>query len=103
MNRLLVLEAEPGARKFLGEADDTPKRDVLADVAEVFAGEPGLHWTVIAERLAERFPERWDAASPDAVSAECRSLGVPSVVVTANGDRGRGCRLDAVDAARSAS
>ena len=87
----------------LGEADDTPKRDVLADVAEVFAGEPGLHWTVIAERLAERFPERWDAASPDAVSAECRSLGVPSVVVTANGDRGRGCRLDAVDAARSAS
>ncbi len=87
----------------LGEADETPKRDVLADVLAVFAGEPGLHWTVIAERLAERFPERWDGASPDAVSVECRAAAVPSVVVTVSGERARGCRLDAVDAARSAS
>ena len=81
----------------LGEYDTTPKRDVLADVREVFGGEPGLHWDVIAERLAERFPDRWDGASPDAVSAECRAAGVPSVVVNVAGERGRGCRLDALD------
>jgi len=85
----------------LGEDNGTPRRDVLADVAEVFAGEAGLHWQVIADRLAERFPERWADASPDAVSVECRASGVPSVVVTVAGDRARGCRLDAVEAARS--
>ena len=85
----------------LGEYDDTPKRDVLADVREVFGGEPGLHWTVIADRLAERFPERWDGVSGDAVSAECRAAGVASVVVNVGGERGRGCRLDALDAAAS--
>jgi S-DNA-T family DNA segregation ATPase FtsK/SpoIIIE len=83
----------------LGEDDAAERRDVLADVLAVFATAPALHWTVLAERLAERFPERWDGTSPDAVSAECRGEGVPSVVVTVAGERGRGCRLDAVEAA----
>jgi S-DNA-T family DNA segregation ATPase FtsK/SpoIIIE len=83
----------------LGQDDGTPQRDVLADVLEVFAGDPALHWTELAARLEQRFPERWAETSPDAVSAECRSRGVSSVVVTAGGERGRGCRLKAVEGA----
>ena len=83
----------------LGEDDTTPQRDVLADVLEVFGVAPALHWAELAERLAERFPERWEGTSGDAVSAELRGRGVPSVVVTVAGERGRGCRLDAIQAA----
>ena len=84
----------------LGEVEGVPVRDVLADVAEVFGAAPGLHWEVIADRLAATFADRWEGTSPDAVSAECRASGVPSVVVTVDGKRGRGCRLDAIEAAR---
>ena len=83
----------------LGEDDSTPQRDVLADVLEAFGGAPALHWAELAERLAERSPERWEGTSGDAVSAELRGRGVPSVVVTVAGERGRGCRLEAVQAA----
>jgi S-DNA-T family DNA segregation ATPase FtsK/SpoIIIE len=83
----------------LGEADGTERRDVLADVLAAFGTAPALHWTELAARLADRFPERWDDASPDAVSAQCRAAGVPSVVATVAGERGRGCRLEAVEAA----
>jgi len=83
----------------LGDEDGTQQRDVLADVLEVFGVAPALHWTELAERLAERFPERWEGTSGDAVSAELRGRGVPSVVVTVTGERGRGCRREAVEAA----
>jgi S-DNA-T family DNA segregation ATPase FtsK/SpoIIIE len=87
----------------LGEDDGTERRDVLADVLAVFGGAPALHWTELAARLADRIPERWDSTSPDAVSAECRGEGVASVVVTVAGERGRGCRLEAVEAAAGPS
>ena len=83
----------------LGDDDSAPQRDVLADVLEVFGDASGLHWQALAERLAQRFPERWEGTSGDAVSAELRGRGVPSVVVTVAGERGRGCRLEAVQAA----
>ena len=83
----------------LGDDDRPERRDVLTDVAEAFGDAAALHWTELATRLAERFPERWAATTPDAVSAECRARGVPSVVVTAGGDRGRGCRREAVETA----
>jgi DNA segregation ATPase FtsK/SpoIIIE, S-DNA-T family len=83
----------------LGEEDDAPERDVLADVLAVFGDAPGMHWTELAVRLAQRFPDRWADVTPDGVSAECRSLGVSSVVVTVGGERGRGCRLAAVEGA----
>ena len=67
-------------------------RDVLADVLAVFGAEPGLHWETLAARLAERIPARWKDATGDSVSAQCRTLGVPSVVVASGGDRRRGCR-----------
>ncbi len=83
----------------LGDDDRPERRDVLTDVAEAFGDAAALHWTELAARLAERFPERWAETTPDAVSAECRARGVPSVVVTVGGERGRGCRLEAVETA----
>ena len=81
----------------LGDEADVERRDVLADVLAVFGTARALHWDVLAERLAERFPERWAETTPDAVSTECRARGVPSVVVTVDGKRGRGCRRDPIE------
>jgi len=79
---------------------DKPGRDVLADVHAMFTGtEGGLQWPELAARLADRIPERWDGATADAVSAQLRDLGVPSVPVKADGTNLRGCRKAAVEAA----
>jgi S-DNA-T family DNA segregation ATPase FtsK/SpoIIIE len=76
----------------LGEDDSAPVRDVLADVLEAFGDAAGLHWQPLADRLAQRFPDRWADASGDAVRAELGARGVPSVVVVMDGQRARGCR-----------
>ena len=62
-------------------------------------GASGMHWQALADRLAERFPERWAEASGDAVRAELGARGVPSVVVVMDGQRARGCRAADVDKA----
>jgi len=85
----------------LGHDDSTPQRDVLADAAEVLAGVTGMHWQALADRLAERYPERWAEATGDAVRAELGARGVPSVVVVMDGTRARGCRAGDVDKAAS--
>ena len=82
----------------LGEDDQPERRDVLADVLAVFGDDNGLHWQELAG-LAVRLSGRWADTSSDAVSAELRARGVPSVVVTVGGQRGRGCRRDAVQTA----
>ncbi len=85
------------------EQDGEAVRDVLADMLAVFGTDAGLQWADAAARLASRFPSRWEGASADAVSAECRALGVPSVNVKAGGGVARGCRrvdLEAVAGAR---
>jgi S-DNA-T family DNA segregation ATPase FtsK/SpoIIIE len=82
----------------LGE-DDRESRDVLADVLAVFGDDPGLHWPVLAERLTQRFPDRWDGITADAVSAQLRDLQVPSVTVSVGGAKARGCRKDAIEQA----
>jgi S-DNA-T family DNA segregation ATPase FtsK/SpoIIIE len=85
----------------LGQDDDTPQRDVLADAAEALAGVKSMHWQALADQLAQRFPERWAEASGDAVRAELAARGVPSVVVVQDGTRARGCR--AADVGRAAA
>jgi DNA segregation ATPase FtsK/SpoIIIE, S-DNA-T family len=73
---------------------------VLADVHSMFFGrEAGLQWPVLAERLAGRIPERWEGATSDAVSAQLRDLGVPSVDVKSAGKALKGCRKAAVEQA----
>ena len=67
-------------------------RDVLADVLQVFGADTGLHWQVLAERLDAQLPDRWADATAEAVSAECRALGVPSVDVKQFGRALKGCR-----------
>ena len=84
------------------ELDGQAPRDVLADVLAVFGSDTGLQWPDVAARLAARFPDRWDGAAADAVSAECRALGVPSVDVKSAGRALKGCRRDGVQAAAGA-
>jgi S-DNA-T family DNA segregation ATPase FtsK/SpoIIIE len=74
-----------------GTAGEGP-RDVLTDVLAVFGTDAGLQWADLAARLASRFPARWDGASGDAISAECRARGVPSVTVRSGGETAKGCR-----------
>jgi DNA segregation ATPase FtsK/SpoIIIE, S-DNA-T family len=86
-----------------GIEDEATGRDVLADVLAVFGNDNGLHWEVLAARLAARWPDRWADASPESVSADCRALGVPSVDVKQFGRVLKGCRRAAVEAAAAAT
>ena len=85
----------------LGELDQAEARDVLADVLAVFGADPGLHWDELADRLANRWPDRWADVTGEAVSAQCRSHGVPSVDVKMAGVVRKGCRRVGADKAAS--
>ena len=111
----------PAVRTYLADAEDTEKIVAAARVLReragtldrvrrraghrppaagtcsptccaVFGADPALHWPVLADRLAAQFPDRWADATADAVSAQCRDLGVASVVVKSAGQSLRGCR-----------
>ncbi|WP_133150809.1 cell division protein FtsK [Frankia canadensis] len=87
------------ARTLTGQAAGVPvpaRRDVLADVAAVFAGEPGLHWAEIAERLSATAPDVYADVTADVVSAQVRALGVPSVDVKRRGTVLKGARPAAI-------
>jgi DNA segregation ATPase FtsK/SpoIIIE, S-DNA-T family len=47
-------------------------RDVLADVLAVFGEDDRLQWGELAERLHDRYPERWHDVTGDAISAQLR-------------------------------
>ena len=74
-----------------------PARDVLGDVLAVFRGEPGLQWQILAARLATQIPERWEGVTGEAISQQCRDLGVPSVDVKQFGRSLMGCRREHVE------
>jgi S-DNA-T family DNA segregation ATPase FtsK/SpoIIIE len=80
----------------LGEKHQAEARDALADVLAVFEG-PGMHWDSLADALAERWPDRWADVTGDALSAQLRAKGVPSVMVSVGGSKSRGCRRVAVE------
>ena len=84
------------------EAADEGARDVLTDVLACFGSDAGLQWADLAARLASRFPQRWDGATADAISAECRAAGVLSVDVKSRGKSLKGCRRADVEAAAGA-
>ena len=123
-------DASPTVRTFLADGEDTAKilaaarrfreqagtlsgmaagimperdeRDVLADVLQVFGADPGLQWQVLAARLDAQVPGRWKDTDGEAVSAEVRKLGVPSVDVKQFGRALKGCRRADVEAAHGA-
>lgn len=80
-----------------------PAADILADAAAVFAGDHGLHWELLAQRLATRFPQRHADATAESVSAACRARGVPSVDIRyppgRAGANKKGCRRADLDRA----
>jgi hypothetical protein len=80
-----------------------PDEDVLLDVLRVFGDAPGLHWAILADRLADQIPSRWAGVAKEVVSAHCRALGVRSVKVNMRAGDGRrvttGCRRADVEQA----
>jgi DNA segregation ATPase FtsK/SpoIIIE, S-DNA-T family len=84
----------------IGMAEDAV-RDVLGDLAAVFGGDNSLPWAELAARLALRFPDRWDGATGEALSADARGLGVASVSVRAGARTAKGCRAADVQTAAS--
>jgi hypothetical protein len=83
-----------------GAAVPEDDRDVLADVLQVLRQDTAIHWSVLAARLDAQIPERWTGTTAEAVSAECRARGVPSVQVKMFGQNRQGCRRADVEAAR---
>jgi DNA segregation ATPase FtsK/SpoIIIE, S-DNA-T family len=88
-----------------GHASDSggeDARDVLTDVLAVFGSDSGLQWGDLAQRLASRFPARWDGVTADAISAECTGRDVPSANVRSGGKQARGCRRADVESVAGA-
>jgi S-DNA-T family DNA segregation ATPase FtsK/SpoIIIE len=90
-----------------GVESDAAAADILADARAVFGADNGLHWDVLAARLAGRFPQRYADATAESVSAACRARSVPSVDVRFPAGRAgavrKGCRradLEGADGAR---
>lgn len=82
-----------------GEVMTRDTRDVLADVRVVMDAESGVQWPTIAARLAERMPKHYADITADAISAQLRALGVPSVDVKRDGKALKGAKAAAVDKA----
>jgi S-DNA-T family DNA segregation ATPase FtsK/SpoIIIE len=127
-----VSDQTPTVRTFLAEAPDAEKilmaarqhrervgtlsglaagedvarevRDVMADARSVFyAGEMRISWPELAARMSQSMPEHYADLTPDAISAQLRSLGVTAKSVK---DRkhfesgtGQGFDLTALEAA----
>ena len=81
-----------------GVTVDKPVRDVLGDVLAVMGDRPGMQWELLAEKLADRCPDRWQGVTAESVSAELRDLKVPSVDVKQFGRVLKGCRKADVEA-----
>lgn len=82
-----------------GETVARQRRDVLADAASMFAGEAGMSWQRLAQRLAERVPEHYADLTAEAISAQLRALGLPSVNVKEAGRSPKGVKLIDIRAA----
>jgi S-DNA-T family DNA segregation ATPase FtsK/SpoIIIE len=83
----------------VGEEIQRQVRDVLADAASVFAGSRTLPWQILAGRLVEHAPEHYADITADAISAQLRALGVPSVNVKWDGQVLKGAKADDIHTA----
>ncbi len=85
----------------VGEEIAREVRDVLADAYSVFNGSTRLPWQILAGRLVEHAPEHYADITADAISAQLRALGVPSVNVKWDGQVLKGAKADDIRAAMS--
>jgi DNA segregation ATPase FtsK/SpoIIIE, S-DNA-T family len=86
-----------------GQDTSGPARDVLADALACFAGEGGLWWAELAGRLAQRWPDRYEGLTADAISAQLRDAKVPTVTVSMGGQKAKGARKTDIEAAAAAA
>jgi hypothetical protein len=82
-----------------GEEIQREIRDVLADALAVFNGSGRLPWQVLAGRLVEHAPEHYGDITADAISAQLRALGVPSVNLKWDGQVLKGAKADDINTA----
>ncbi|MBI1759333.1 MAG: cell division protein FtsK [Actinobacteria bacterium] len=83
-----------------GETTTREVRDVLADVRSVIhAGETGVSWARLAERLVEQIPEHYTDVTPAAISAQLRDLRIPSVNIKDAGQTLKGAKTLDIDTA----
>jgi len=82
-----------------GEEIAREVRDVLADSQAVFNGSGRLPWQILAGRLVEHVPEHYGDITADAISAQLRALGVPSVNVKWDGQVLKGAKVDDIHTA----
>lgn len=83
----------------VGEEIARQVRDVLADALAVFSGSRTLPWQILAGRLVEHAPEHYGDITADAISAQLRALGVPSVNVKWDGAVLKGAKADDIHTA----
>jgi hypothetical protein len=72
---------------------------ILPDILAVFEDARGLQWSVIAARLARKFPDRWAGITREAIAGHCRALGVPTVNVRLKEKVTGGCHRTAIEQA----
>jgi len=81
--------------------------DLLNDALMVLDGAPGIHWQTLADQLAERFPERWSAATKESVRGTFLGLGIPSTCTRSRIGGGNkplaGCRRSHLEEALTAA
>ncbi len=82
-----------------GEELKRASRDVLADLLAVMGPDGRAHWDTLAGRLSNQMAEQYDGTTPDAISAQARALGVPSVNVKRDGVVRKGVSADDIRAA----
>ncbi|MFL6126317.1 hypothetical protein [Actinophytocola sp.] len=85
----------------VGEDIAREVRDVLADAHAVFGTSGRLPWQILAGRMIEHAPEHYADLTADAISAQLRALGVPSVNVKWDGSVLKGAKADDIQAARA--
>lgn len=78
---------------------DADAANILDEALAVMGTARGTQWAPLAERLASRFPQRWEGANAEAVSARYRALGIRSVDVRAGGSVRKGCHRAAIQQA----
>jgi N-acetylglutamate synthase-like GNAT family acetyltransferase len=83
-----------------GEAVIREIRDVLMDARAMLApGETGIHWTALAERMADRLAEHYADLTAEAISSQLRAMRVPSVNIKRDGQTLKGCKTADLEAA----